>query len=82
MSKVGEYTGQCRAYVISLNFNPGHVSHMIASYRQLEELGYESWMYIDYQFVDFIPQGIRYVVYGEGKPFHCDVAIFLFPSYH
>ena len=82
MNKVGENTGLCRAYVVSLNFNPGHVSHMVASYRQLEELSYESWMYIDKQFVDFIPKGLRYVIYGEDKPFYSDVAIFLFPSYH
>ena len=30
-----------RAYIISLNFNPGHVSHMVASYKQCEEMGYE-----------------------------------------
>ena len=26
--------------IISLNFNPGHVSHLIASYKQCEDLGY------------------------------------------
>ena len=28
-----------KALIISLNFHPGHVSHMVASYKQCEELG-------------------------------------------
>jgi hypothetical protein len=70
-----------RAYIISLNFNPGHVSHMVAYYRQYEELGYESWMYIDKGFTEFIPADCRYIVYGMNKPEECSLAVFMFPSY-
>lgn len=70
-----------RAYIISLNFNPGHVSHMVASYKQCEELGYESWMYVDQGFVGFFPEDFRYVVYGKSKPEGCTLALFTFPSH-
>ena len=70
-----------RAYIISLNFNPGHVSHMVAYYRQYEELGYESWLYIDKGFTEFIPADCRYIVYGMNKPEACSLAVFMFPSY-
>jgi hypothetical protein len=69
-----------RAYIVSLNFNPGHVSHLMASYRQCQELGYDAWLYIDKEFTGFVPQGSQYIVYGESKPVHCGIAIFVFPS--
>lgn len=53
---------------------------MVASYRQCEELGYESWMYIDKGFVGFIPADCRYVIYGEFRPVDCSLAVFVFPS--
>lgn len=68
------------ALIISLNFNPGHVSHLRASYRQFEELGYESWYYVNKDFRDFLPKGSRVIYYGEGKPSSADVAIIWFPS--
>ena len=47
-----------KALVISLNFHPGHVSHMVASYRQLEELGYEKYDPYKYQ-SDEEPYGVQ-----------------------
>lgn len=47
-----------RSLIISLNFNPGHVSHMLASYKQCEDLGYESVYYVNKKFVPFLPQKI------------------------
>lgn len=72
----------CRkfAYIISLNFNPGHVSHMVASYKQCEEMGYEVWMYIDRGFVGFIPKGCQYIIYGKDKPVDSALSVFVFPS--
>lgn len=68
------------ALIISLNFNPGHVSHMVASYKQCEELGYESVYYVNLAFVPFLPKGSRIVsAVGGGRP-KADLAIFLFPS--
>lgn len=68
------------ALIISLNFNPGHVSHLRASYRQFEELGYESWYYVNKDFRNFLPKGSRALYYGEDKPSSADVAIIWFPS--
>ena len=70
-----------KALVISLNFNPGHVSHLEASYRQMEELGYESIYCVSESFVNYLPAGSRLVCYGrDGLP-EASVAIFLFPSH-
>ena len=68
------------ALIISLNFNPGHVSHMVASYKQCEELGYTSYYYVTKEFVDFLPKDSRVLVYGQDAVESCDMAIFLFPA--
>lgn len=34
------------ALVVSLNFNPGHFSHLVANYRLLEEAGYTPFLYV------------------------------------
>lgn len=69
-----------RALIISLNFHPGHVSHMVASYRQLEELGYESVYCVDEAFVPYLPVNSRICIYGKDKTGDIAVAIFVFPS--
>ena len=56
-----------RALIISLNFNPGHVSHMVASYKQCEELGYESVYYVNPAFIPFLPKDSRAVSATDGK---------------
>ncbi len=71
-----------RVYIVSLNFNPGHVSHMMASYRQFTELGYKPCLYVDGQFKDFVPVNTDILIYGVNKPEPCCVAMFLFPSFH
>lgn len=71
-----------KALVISLNFNPGHVSHMVASYLQLEELGYESLFYVDESFIPFLPKSSRYSIYGKGIIPEVSIALVLFPSQH
>ena len=67
------------ALIISLNFNPGHVSHMVASYMQCEELGYSACCYVNPAFERFLPQGFSKVTSNEKCP-HAAIAIFLFPS--
>ena len=69
-----------RALIISLNFNPGHVSHMIASYKQCEELGYKSVYYVDSAFCPFLPKGSCVNIASGGIAFKVDLAVFLFPS--
>lgn len=69
-----------KALIISLNFHPGHVSHMVASYKQCEELGYESIYYVDPKFTNFLPKDSRIVSATAGERPKADLAIFLFPS--
>ena len=68
------------ALIISLNFHPGHVSHLRASYHQFEELGFVPCYYVNPAFKDFLPKGSRTLFFGEDKPKAADVAIILFPS--
>ena len=49
------------ALIISLNFHPGHVSHMVASYKQCEKLGYELVYYVNPSFIPYLPKGSRIV---------------------
>lgn len=66
--------------IISLNFHPGHVSHMVASYKQCEELGYESVFYVNSAFIPYLPKGSRIVSAVDCAHIQADLAIFLFPS--
>lgn len=68
------------ALIVSLNFNPGHVSHLVASYKQCQELGYRSLLYIHPDFCDFVPADCEYLIYGKEQPQQADFAVFLFPS--
>lgn len=68
------------ALIISLNFHPGHVSHMVASYKQCEELGYQSIYFVDPQFENFLPKGSRIMKNGQSSCPITDLVIFLFPS--
>ena len=49
------------ALIISLNFHPGHVSHMVASYKQCEELDYESIYYVNPVLAPNLPKDSRIV---------------------
>ncbi len=69
-----------KALIVSLKFNPGHVSHLVASYKQCEELEYESTYYVAREFDAYLPDGDRRIIYGETMPKGFDLAIFLFPS--
>ena len=68
------------ALIISLKFHPGHVSHMVASYKQCEELGYKSVYYVNPVFVHYLPKDSRIVSVEERARPKADLAIFLFPS--
>lgn len=69
-----------KALIISLNFNPGHVSHLVASYKQCEELGYAPYYYVNHIFEHYLPSGQNILRYGIEHAPKVDVAIFLFPS--
>lgn len=68
------------AIIVSLNFHPGHVSHLVASYRQLEELGYKSVFCVNEAFVPYLPKGSNISVYGKDKLDKISIALFVFPS--
>lgn len=69
-----------KALIISLNFHPGHVSHMVASYKQCEELGYQSIFYVDSEFENYLPHECRMLINGRHSCPVTDIVIFLFPS--
>ena len=66
--------------IISLKFHPGHVSHMVASYMQCEEQGYESIYYVDPGFTTYLPKGSKIISSDANNRPKADLAIFLFPS--
>lgn len=68
------------ALIISLNFHPGHVSHMVASYKQCLELEFDSIFYVAPEFEEFLPIGCRVLTTNSDKVVKSDIAIFLFPS--
>lgn len=68
------------AIIVSLNFHPGHVSHLVASYRQFEELGYKSVFCVNEAFVPYLPKGSNICLYGKDKLAEVSVALFVFPS--
>jgi hypothetical protein len=73
-----------KALIVSLNFNPGHLSHLIASYKQCKEIGYEPYLYINEKFKYYIHDTtIQYYTYGNlPDKFHKNdfLIIFWFPS--
>lgn len=66
--------------IISLNFHPGHVSHMVASYKQCEELGYKASYFVDPGFENYLPKNSHILNNGINSCPMADLAIFLFPS--
>lgn len=70
-----------RALIVSQNFNPGHVSHLVAGYKQFQELGFQPSLFLDRAFKDFIPQGIEAIFTDEKNRLPMvEVAFILFPS--
>ncbi len=69
-----------KAIIISLNFHPGHVSHMVASYKQCQDLGYKTIFYVNPIFYNYLPKGSTICKAGLDKRPKVDLAIFLFPS--
>jgi len=68
------------ALIISLNFNPGHVSHLIASYKQFEDIGYRSVYFVNDRFVFYLPKGSNIAIHRKDKVNSAKIAVFLFPS--
>lgn len=67
------------ALIVSLKFRAAHISHLVASYKQMEELGYRSVCYIHPDAIPFLPDGIEYITdLSEIKS--VAIAIFWFPA--
>lgn len=67
------------ALIVSLNFRAAHVSHLVASYKQMAELGYRPKLWIAPEFIPFLPEGISYVT-DISDVETVDIAIFWFPA--
>ncbi len=46
-----------KTVIISLNFNPGHFSHLIANYKLYQDLGEDPVLYVDSQFIKMDENG-------------------------
>lgn len=73
-----------KVIIFSLNFNSAHVSHLLASYLQCAELGYDPILCINENFEQFIiNKNINYIVFKKNViPKEVSLSIFLFPSLH
>lgn len=73
-----------KVVIFSLNFNAAHISHLLASYLQCAELGYESVLCLHEKFEPFfVDQDIKYIIYKRNSlPKDVVLSIFLFPSIH
>ncbi len=71
------------ALIVSLKFNPGHFSHLIANYKLFEDCGMHPRLYIHPQFLRMDPNHeFEHITTPEGlrKMSPIDVAVFWFPS--
>lgn len=65
--------------VVSLNFRVAHVAHLVASYKQLQDLGYNAILLIAPEFISFLPKGIKYITDLSAVK-DVSFAIFWFPA--
>ncbi|MBD5312937.1 MAG: glycosyltransferase [Bacteroides sp.] len=72
--------GKKTVVIISLNYRVAHVAHLVASYYQMEELGYKSILCINPKLIPFIPKGLNYVTSIRNLK-SVDVALFWFPAF-
>jgi hypothetical protein len=70
------------ALIISLNFNPGHFSHLLANYQLFEEIGYKPYLYVNKSFKKMDEEDVYdkiYLLKGLDAA-NVGVAVFWFPS--
>lgn len=68
------------ALIISLKFHPGHFSHLLASYRQMEDLRYNPILWIHKNSSSFINRELNIITNRGSLPRTIDIALFLFPN--
>lgn len=69
------------ALIVSLNFRAAHVSHLLASYYQMADLGFTPVLLVAPEFADYLPENIKFITsLGDPNlPRDIAVAIFWFP---
>ena len=70
--------------IVSLHFNPGHFSHLIANYKLFEECGYKPFLYVNESFNKMDTRGEYSKInnFREIKKLKSiELAIFWFPSF-
>lgn len=67
------------ALIVSIKFHPGHISHLVASYKQMEELGYKPYYWVNERSADYLPTDSNVIVDGTSLPPQINVVIFAFP---
>ena len=65
--------------IISLNFRVAHVAHLVASYKQLAELGYKPQLLVHPETVKFLPGNMN-IRTNYKKVSSPDIALFWFPA--
>lgn len=70
--------------VVSLKFNPGHFSHLVANYKLFEDCGIKSYLYINKEF-NKMDETHKYDKINNFKKIRklesIDIAVFWFPSF-
>ena len=71
-----------KVVIFSLNFNSAHISHLLASYMQCQDLGYDPILYLHKDFEPFIShEKVNYLIYKrDSLPKEIHIGMFLFPS--
>lgn len=68
-----------KVLVISLNFRVAHISHLIANYKQMQELGYDVTCLVHPEALAYMPKNIKCITDTKGLG-EFDYSIFWFPS--
>lgn len=66
--------------IVSLKFHPGHISHLLASYKQMEDIGYNPVLWVHKNSLSFINRGLNVIANRRALPKDIDLALFLFPN--
>ena len=69
-----------KALIISLNFNPGHLSHLLASYNQFKEIGYVPQLLVHKKFNQFEELKSYNVIHDIPKIKNYSTLFFWFPA--
>lgn len=78
---MGNYGKKKNVLIVSFKFHPGHISHLLASYKQMEDIGYNPILWVHKHSLSFIDRGLNIITNRKYLPKTVDFAFFLFPNY-